>query len=141
MHLIKYDNFWNDPIAEMDRWFDRALGAGRVPGLFDQAFENAARSFRVDVYDDGANAYQVVAELPGVAKEDVDIQLENAVLTITATRKSKDGEQEQSTKYSRTLTISDDVQTDKVSAKLEDGLLQVTLPKAEARKPKSITVS
>jgi len=141
MHLIKYDNFWNDPFAEMDRWFDRAAGAGRVPGLFDQVFENTARSFRVDIYDDGENAYHVVAELPGVNKEDVDIQLENAVLTITATRKTKAGEQEQEARFSRSITISDDIDSEQVSAKLEDGLLKVALPKAEARKPKAITVS
>lgn len=139
MHLIKYDNFWNDPFAEMDRFFDRALGNNRFAGLFDAP--SAARSFRVDVYDDGQDNYQVVAELPGVDKKDVDIQLENAVLTITAKRKVKQGDQEQTAQFSRTLTISDDIDPDKVSAKLEDGVLHVTLPKAEARKPKAITVN
>jgi len=141
MHLIKYDNFWNDPFAEMDRFFDRALGTGRVPGLFDQVLENASQSFRVDIYDDGENAYHVVAELPGIKKEDVDIQLENAVLTITATRKFKQGDQEQSQRFARSITISDEVEADRVTARLEDGLLKVELPKAETRKAKAITVS
>lgn len=138
MHLIKYDNFWNDPFAEMDRIFDRALGNNRFAGLFENG---AARNFRVDVYADGEDAYQVVAELPGVEKSDVNIELENAVLTISAKRKVKQGENEQSVEYSRSLTVADDIDADKVSAKLEDGLLQVTLPKAAARKPKAITVS
>lgn len=139
MHLIKYDNFWNDPFAEMDRFFDRALGNNRWADLFETS-SNAARSFRVDVYDDGKDAYQVVAELPGVEKKDVDIQLENAVLTISAKRQVKQGEQEQTAQYSRSLTISDDIDPEKVSAKLEDGILHISLPKAEARKPKAITV-
>ncbi|GHC05715.1 Hsp20/alpha crystallin family protein [Cerasicoccus arenae] len=140
MHLIKYDNFWNDPFAEMDRLLDRTLGNNRWTGLFDSQ-NNATRSFRVDVFDDNNEAYQVVAELPGVDKQDVNIQLENAVLTITAKRNVKQGEEEQKTEFSRSLTISDDIDADKVTAKLEDGLLQVTLPKAAARKPKAITVN
>ncbi|WP_309398941.1 Hsp20/alpha crystallin family protein [Cerasicoccus maritimus] len=140
MHLIKYDNFWNDPFAEMDRLFDRAVSNNRFAGLFDNQF-TSGRSFRVDVYDDNNEAYQVVAELPGVAKEDVGIQLENAVLTISAKRKVKQGEQEQSVQFSRSLTIDDDINADKVTAKLEDGILTVSLPKAEARKPQAITVS
>jgi len=139
MQLIKYDNFWNDPFAEMDRVLGQALGNNRFTGLFDAPA--ASRSFRVDVYDDGEDAYQVVAELPGVDKQDVDIQLENAVLTINAKRTHKQGEQEQTSQFSRTLTISDDLDPDKVTAKLEDGILRVTLPKAEAHKPKAITVS
>lgn len=140
MQLIKYDNFWNDPFAEMDRFLGQALGNNRWAGLFDTP-STTARSFRVDVYDDGKDAYQVLAELPGVEKQDVDIQLENAVLTISAKRKFKQGEQEQSAHFSRSLTISDDIDPEKVNAKLEDGVLQITLPKAEARKPKAITVS
>lgn len=139
MHVIKYDNFWNDPFAEMDRIFDRTVGNSRFAGLFDNA--NAGRSFRVDVYDDNNEAYQVVAELPGVAKEDVDIQLENGVLTISAKRHIKQGDREQTAQYRRSLTINDDINADKVTAKLEDGILTVSLPKAEARKPKAITVS
>lgn len=138
MTLIKYDNFFNDPFAEMDRWFDRTLGNSRW-SPFSQACAPAARSFRVDVYDDG-EAYQVVAELPGVDKQAVEILLENAVLTITAERKQKQGEQECASKSSRAVTLGDDIDADKVSAKLEDGLLQVSLPKAEARKPKAIAV-
>ncbi|WP_269540344.1 Hsp20/alpha crystallin family protein [Cerasicoccus fimbriatus] len=139
MHVIKYDNFWNDPFAEMDRIFDRTVGNSRFAGLFDNA--NTGRSFRVDVYDDNNEAYQVVAELPGVAKEDVDIQLENGVLTISAKRHIKQDDKEQTAQYRRSLTINDDINADKVTAKLEDGILTVSLPKAEARKPKAITVS
>ncbi|MGF1452968.1 MAG: Hsp20/alpha crystallin family protein [Opitutales bacterium] len=135
MNLIKYDDFFNDPIAEMDRFLNRAFG-GRVPSVFNA--ENA-QSFRMDVYDDEHN-YYVVAELPGVTRDDVNVQLENAVLTISGERKEQEGEQEHTYKFSRTVTVSDDVDPEKVSAKLEDGLLRVTLPKAESRKPKAITV-
>ena len=135
MNLIKYDDFFNDPIAEMDRFLNSTFGA-RVPSAFRP---DAAQAFRMDVYDDDAN-YYLIAELPGVSKEQVDLQLENAVLTIRAERTDKDGDQEHTQRFQRTVTVSDDIDAEKVSAKLEDGLLRVTLPKSESRKPRAITV-
>ncbi|WP_309387756.1 Hsp20/alpha crystallin family protein [Cerasicoccus frondis] len=139
MHNNKQNYFWNDTFAELDRIFDRTVGNSRFSGFFETA--NTHRGFRVDVYDDNSEVYQVVAEVPGVAKEDIDIQLEKDVLTITAKRKVKQGESEQSAQYSRSVTINDEINADKITAKLEDGILTVSLPKAEARKPKSITVN
>jgi len=136
MNLIKYDNFWNDPFADVDQWFDRAFNLSRWhnPGsqLFDRSFQE---SFRVDVYDDADN-YYVLAELPGVDRKDIDIQLENAVLSISGKREFET----KSFQFARTITVADDIDPNKVTAKLEDGLLKITLAKAEERKPKAITI-
>lgn len=136
MNLIKYDDFFNDPIAEMDRFLNRAFG-GRFPANFQS---EATQSFRMDIYDDNTN-YYVVAELPGVGKDEVNVELENAVLTIAGERKEIQGEQEHAYKFHRAVTVSDDINADQVTAKLENGLLKVTLPKAESRKAKAISVN
>lgn len=134
MSLIKYDNFYNDPFSEMDRWFAQAfgnLGGNRL---------NVRNQFPVDVYADDESVV-VVAELPGFDKKDIQLDLQNAVLTIRATRKAKEGGEEHSYHFSRAVTVGDEIDEAKVKARFENGLLQVTLPKAESRKPRSIKIA
>ena len=141
MNLLKYDNFWNDPFADVDQWFDRAFDMSRWPNLRNHLPNNSSqKSLRVDVYDDEDN-YYVLSELPGVDKKDIEIQLENAVLTISGERKYRMNNEESSSKFTRSITVADDINGNNVAAKLEEGLLKITLPKAEERKPKAITVS
>jgi len=138
MRLIKYDNFWNDPFAEFDTLFSRVLGdRARANGLFE---DELAGGFRIDSYahEDG---YEIVAELPGIPKEAIDVKLENAVLTISGEHSSGEGENARRRKFSRSVTVGDDIDANKVSAKFENGLLSVSLPKREERRPKAITVS
>lgn len=138
MNLIKYDSFYQDPWTEMDRWFERAFGpAIRWP---DTSAAASGRSFRLDLHSDEDN-YYVVAELPGFRKSDVKVDLHNAVLTIDAQRKVKEGKQEHTYHFQRSVTVGDGILGDKVKAKLENGILTVTLPKREERKPKAIQVA
>lgn len=140
MKLIKYDNLWNDPVAEFENLFGRLLNdRGLVPGWYTAGGE-PDRSFRMDSFanDDG---YQLVAELPGIPKEAIDIKLENSVLTISGQYTFEEENAKRAIKFSRSITVGDDINAEAVSAKLENGLLTVTLPKAEERKPKAITVN
>ena len=139
MRLIKYDNMQNDPWYDLDRLFERTFGEfGRGSGF---AGARGRAAFRVDVYQDEDNHYSV-AELPGFDRKDVSVELENEVLTITATRKPADKEGEgREESFSRSITVDKSVLADKVTAKLENGLLRVTLPKTEERRPKLIKVS
>lgn len=139
MRLIKYDNRSVNPFAELDRLFSEALWGGNRYG-WERMFEPATGSLRVNLYHDD-DALYVTAELPGVSKKDVSIQLENAVLTIRGEGKMKEGKAESSVAFERAITVGDDINADKIKAKLEEGILTVTLPKAEHRKPKAITVS
>lgn len=136
MRLIKNDTIWNDPFADLDFYLTRAFG-GPDGWLRGQA--GGFQGFRMDSYHDDNN-YYLVAELPGFSKEDVKLQLENSVLTIEAERKRGEGENAKTYAFSRSVTVGDDVDPARVSAKLENGLLSVTLPKAEQRKPKAIAV-
>jgi len=125
-------NPWRGLETEIDRLFDSALSS--YPD------RSAAAQFPVDIYEDKDNTF-VRAELPGVSREDVTVELVEDSLTITAVRRQKTGEAEQSLSLKRSLTLPTLVQADKVSAAYENGVLTVTLPKREEAKPKKITVA
>lgn len=100
----------------------------------------------VDIYEEKDNLV-LVADMPGVKEEDVDIHLEDNVLTLRAKVQEilPNAEpllQEYRTgDYYRRFTISNLVDHEKISARMKDGVLKIILPKAEAKKPKKIQVT
>jgi len=136
MRLITKNNIWNDPFADLDYFLNKAFESP-IGSLLKQDEDVSARGFPMDTFSDDDN-YYAVAELPGFERKQIALELENSVLTIKA--KGRDSEKGQTNVSSRSITIGDDVSQEKVNAKLENGLLTVTLPKAEARKPRSITI-
>ena len=123
---------WSGLETEIDRLFQSALT--------DFAAPTAATRFPADLYEDKDNVY-VRAELPGVKRDDINVEMTDGYLTISAARKSGEGENEESFSLSRSVNIADDIQTDKVAAAYDNGVLTVTLPKREEAKPKKITVA
>jgi HSP20 family protein len=123
---------WAGLESEIDRLFDTALVnlGGAQP----------ASRFAVDLYEDKDNTY-VRAELPGVSKDDINVEMVEDYLTITAARKQKTDEGEESFSFSRSVAIPEQVQADKVGAAYENGVLTVTLPKRQEAKPKKINVA
>ena len=91
---------------------------------------------------------QVVAELPGLAKEDVKIQLHDGDLTISGERKAPENAKESEWirqeiaygTFSRTIQLPETIDVDKVEAEFSNGVLRITLPKHEAAKPKEIAI-
>ena len=142
MKLIKYDNFWNDPFADFENTMRQIFGDRfNKPSFFWNELPAELHSgFRVDTYssDDG---YKVVAELPGIPKEAIEVNLENALLTISGEHKEGDGDDERTIRFNRTITVGDGIDANKVEATLRDGLLTIALPKIEERKPRAITVN
>lgn len=123
---------WAGLEEQMDRLFEAALGETAAVG---------AAGFPVDLYEDGAATY-VRAELPGVNRADIGVELVDGTLQISAKRSRKAGGAEQTTHFSRALTVPEGaVQADKISAAYENGVLTVTLPKREEAKPRKISVS
>ena len=134
-----------DPFDALHRDFDSMLG--RFLGT-REAEGNWMAPYGVDIREDADHIY-VDAELPGYKKDEVEITLENQTLTISAERKSetrpKEGEQTllQERRYSRFLrsfTLPPTVKESKCDAKLQDGVLTITLDKREETKPRKITV-
>jgi HSP20 family protein len=146
MRLIRYNEPYSRGYAPVLRGYDRSPWAGlesEIDRLFASTLggfvgETSTR-FPVDLYEDKDNTY-VRAELPGINRNDIHIEMVEGYLTINATRKNKDGDNEQSFAVNRSISIPESVQTDKVGATYENGVLTVTMPKREESKPKKITV-
>ena len=137
-HIMK----WN-PLSEMQN-IHRGLAT-----LMDGAEGSTVAEWApaVDIIEDD-KAYVIKAELPEMKKEDVSVQLENGVLTITGERKV---EKEQRTRiyhrveraygaFARSFELPDNIDADKASASYKDGMLTVTVAKSENAKPKLIEV-
>ncbi|MEM1296308.1 MAG: Hsp20/alpha crystallin family protein [Verrucomicrobiota bacterium] len=94
---------------------------------------------RADFFE-GPDGFHTVFELPGVSKDDVNLELENSVLRVNGTLKEKRGEDETSYEFSRSLALPDEVDAAKISAEMKDGLLTIDLPKREETKARSIEI-
>lgn len=101
----------------------------------------------LDLYQNNDNVVAVV-ELPGMRKEDIEISLHDGMLTISGERKTetaKEDKAERSERYvgtfRRSISLPTRVDANKVGATYKDGILTVTLPKAEEAKPKQIQVN
>ena len=124
---------WSGLESEIDRLFQSTLG--------DFAGTAATRRVPVDLYEDKDNTY-VRAELPGVNRDDISVELVDGYLTLVATRKSKTADREDSVSLTRSVSVPDAaVQADKITAAYENGVLTVTLPKREEAKPRKVTVA
>lgn len=99
-----------------------------------------------DIYET-EEIYSVKLEMPGITKENLDIVVEDDELKITA--ESADAEFSENLKYaefrsknfSRTFRVGNDIDRNKIDAKLENGILTLSLHKSEAIKPKKISIS
>ncbi|MFA9439709.1 Hsp20/alpha crystallin family protein [Uliginosibacterium sp. sgz301328] len=105
-------------------------------------------SIRVDVKEN-ADSYLVQAELPGIAKDDIQVQIDGGLLTISAERKQekqvKEGERVLRTerhygKVARSFQLGQEVDEGQASARFTDGVLELTLPKKAAPQAKRLTI-
>ncbi|MCB0283048.1 MAG: Hsp20/alpha crystallin family protein, partial [Calditrichaeota bacterium] len=102
---------------------------------------------RINV-EENDNEWIISAEMPGVAKENVKVNFQDNVLTISGEKKLEKEDKEKNYhriersygKFNRSLTVNSPVVSDKIDAEYKDGVLIITLPKAEEAKPKLIDV-
>lgn len=154
MSLIRYQS------PDLSNWspFDRlSTLRDEMNRLFDTSFPGAGFgdttlfsgwSPALDVMQT-SDAVTVKVELPGMKKEDIEISLEKGVLSISGERrheeKLEEGESFRSERYfgrfHRSVAIPTAVEVEKVKASYTDGILTVTLPKAEEARPKQIEVT
>jgi len=137
-----------DPYDTIQREFDSVLG--RLFGQSQGEGGQRLAPYAVDVRED-ADHFYVDAELPGFKKDDVDITLENQTLTISAERKEEHNEkgpkgdlllhERRYNRFLRSFTLPPTVDEQSVNAKLQDGLLHITLNKREESKPRKVQVS
>jgi HSP20 family protein len=126
------------------RQMDQLLGA--YGGAYRA--EHRAGVFPLVNLTEDADSFFIRAELPGILAEDLDIQTTGSSVTISGERKIF-AEVEQARyhrrernagKFSRVVSLPDSIDFDKTEATLTDGILTITVPKAEAAKPRQIAV-
>lgn len=140
MKLIRYEYPQLTKFDDYNRWFESNFADfGRFRSLFDWGERENRLNPTANLYEDENNFYAQF-ELPGVKKKEIEVKLENAVLTINGKRESSEKGSEQSFNFSRSISIPDGIQENKIKANYENGILTVTLPKAELSKPKLIEV-
>jgi len=145
-----------DPLSEMNRLFAQVFGLTRNQGASDQrAAQGSQATQEITAWAPAIDVVQrdedlvVRAELPGVTPDDVDITIQNGVLTISG-RISEQREEERegylvrerrTGMFRRSLQLPQDVDEDDVSARFEDGVLEVTIKGAAAgQEPKRVQI-
>jgi len=128
--------------SEMTRLFDAFFGDG--------APADRARSRWLPALDllERENEYVLRVDLPGVRPEDVKVELEDGVLTISGERRAEHEERKEGAyriergygRFVRSVTLPEGVDASKIAARLEDGVLEVHVPKPEDRKPQRIAI-
>lgn len=126
---------------------ERTEKAG-VPSVPEQTRPGPVYSPAVDIFEND-NAITVLADMPGVKAQDLDIDLRESVLTltgrVTAADSAKDKETDVLREYEmgtffRQFTLSETIDQMKIDAKLTDGVLRLELPKIEKARPRQIAV-
>lgn len=125
-----------DPFRELDRMTSALLGSAQSP-----------RVMPMDLYRDGDH-YVLNADLPGVDPGSVDIDVDGQLLTIRAERTLRDAQgvqwlahERQSGSFLRQLSLGDGLDTERITATYENGVLSLTIPVSERAKPRKIEVS
>ncbi|PKM49598.1 MAG: Hsp20/alpha crystallin family protein [Firmicutes bacterium HGW-Firmicutes-7] len=132
LSTIKRNDLANNNFLDIDKFFD---------GFFDEPFlpylSNRYGSMHIDIKED-PNAYLIIAEVPGIKKDEINIGIESDVLTILVERKEEVNEEKDNyvRKERRAVNMKrsfklDNVKADEIDAKLEEGILTLRLPKAE----------
>lgn len=152
MHLIRYQSPELSNWPTLGRWSNLR---DELNSLFELPFRTSFNqqdlfsgwSPALDLYQTDDNVMAVL-ELPGMRKEDIEISLHVGTLTISGERKSSSSNGEKAGRteryvgsFRRSVTLPARVDSNNVSAAYRNGILTITLPKAEEAKPKRIEVA
>ena len=121
--------------SKVSKLFEDIAGKGEVQGAF---------SFHVDVCED-ASTYSMIADLPGLTKEEVKVQIQENQLVLSGDRKQQAGigevkwhkKERGFGAFKRSFAIPPGVTADGIKAKFDNGVLTITLPKVDVEKEKS----
>ena len=123
-----------DPFRDFDRLTQQVLGTTNRPAVM-----------AMDAWREG-DTFVIEFDLPGVARDSVDLDVERNVLTVRAERLGSNGDWEMLAAerprgmYSRQLVLGDNLDLDRIEAAYQDGVLRLTVPVAERAKPRKIAI-
>ncbi|NGP04211.1 Hsp20 family protein [Rhodococcus sp. 14C212] len=124
-----------DPFRELDRFAQQVLGTAARPAVMP-----------MDAWREG-DKFVVEFDLPGVAEDSLDLDVERNVLTVHAERPARDQSQEMVAAerprgvFSRQLFLGENLDTDNIEATYDAGVLRLTIPVAEKAKPRRIEIA
>jgi HSP20 family protein len=124
-----------DPFRDFDRLTQQVLGTTNRPAVM-----------AMDAWREG-DTFVIEFDLPGVARDSVDLDVERNVLTVRAERLGANGDWEMLAAerprgmYSRQLVLGDNLDLDRIGAAYQDGVLRLTVPVAERAKPRKIAIT
>ena len=138
MNLIRYNPNSVDLLDNVSRWFDDFFTAPTFGGSALPA---------VDVRETEAE-YLMEVELPGLSEKDVEVKLDNNLLTISSGKDEKKEEKKngyilrerRASRFSRSFVLPETVDREKIGAEFKSGVLHLSFPKVPAAKPKTIEV-
>ncbi len=139
---------WLSPFREMERLFDEIIGGRRRPFWPGWAVPEEVAAPAVDMYEE-ANDLVLKAEIPGMKKEDIEVNITDHMVTISGEKKKEEKVErkdyfrvERSSGYfTRSFTLPENVETGKSKAKFRDGVLEIRIPKTAGPKEKKQRVS
>ena len=123
--------------------------------LFNDSFGTSAKTTQTDAWSpavdivESPDAFTLTADLPGLTKADVNLTVEEGVLTLTGERKAEQSESNEFGhryeraygNFSRSYELGSGVETGKIKAEFRNGMLKVELPKVEASKPYEVSIA
>ena len=124
-----------DPFRDLDRFAQQVLGTANRPAVMP-----------MDAWREG-DRFVIEFDLPGVARESIDLDVERNVLTIRAERAPRHGDAETLASerptgvFSRQLVLGDNLDLHRIEASYADGILRLVVPVAEKAKPRKIEVT
>lgn len=124
-----------DPFRDFDRLTQQLLGTTNRPAAMP-----------MDAWREG-DSFVIEFDLPGAAKDTIDLDVERNVLTVRAERLARNGDWEMLATerpkghFSRQLVLGDNLDLERIEATYSDGVLRLTVPVAEKAKPRKITVN
>ena len=143
-------------LVRWNPWRDMSTLQHRINHLFNEPFFHSGDDDElslgtwypaVDMFDDD-DKIVIKAELPGMEKKDISVDIENRVLTLSGERNYDNEVKEENYyrreratgRFKRVFNLPADVDSDQIKADFKDGVLKVEIPKPEEQKPKQITV-
>lgn len=123
-----------DPFREFDRLTQQLVGTTNRPAIMP-----------MDAWREG-DAFVIELELPGVARDSIDLDIERNVLTVRAERVARNGDWEMLASerakgwFSRQLILGDNLDLERIEANYTDGVLRLSVPVAEKAKPRKIEI-
>ena len=132
--------FFDTVVREMDGLVGRFQESGR--GETSDCFSPRADVAEMD------SGFEISVDLPGLNPEDVELEIESGVLNVSGSREKQTEEEGKTYRrverrhgtFRRSFSLGEDIDTDKVEAEYKDGVLRITIPKAEKIRPKKIEI-